>query len=206
MDQSLACPHCGQIVLNLPALAGQLVQCPGCYGQFQLPMLAVPVPSPAVSSTRNSVRARTPKRRSWLWVLAFLIVFGWIGTTIKAIVKGRKGNPESAGNAKQEREEQRKQEIIEREKQRQHEQEMADIFSGKSSRIQEPTMRFGLTEEQRREYFRELVLLEDRLGIHTAKAMAAKEALRRRYNISREQGLQIFMESHEENWPLPPAR
>ena len=35
---SLPCPHCGQPIINDPAIAGKLVECPGCKGVFQVPV------------------------------------------------------------------------------------------------------------------------------------------------------------------------
>jgi len=36
--QQVACPHCGQGVVNDGSQAGQLVPCPACRGKFQLPV------------------------------------------------------------------------------------------------------------------------------------------------------------------------
>ncbi|WP_254512497.1 hypothetical protein [Anatilimnocola floriformis] len=202
MDQSLACPHCGQIVLNQPALAGQLVQCPGCNGQFQLPMLAVVVPARG-ASTRNSTKLKTGKRPIWPWVLGFFVL-GLVSMGLSELGVFPKGDPEAAARARLEREEQRKQQVIAREKQRLHEQEMADIFAGKRSSV--PDIRFGLSEDRRKTFFREWVLIEDSAGIHTSTAEALKDAICREYKITRSQAMEIFVESHEKNWPLPPEK
>ena len=36
---TVACPHCRMSVVNDGRLAGQIVNCPGCQGQFQMPVL-----------------------------------------------------------------------------------------------------------------------------------------------------------------------
>jgi hypothetical protein len=50
-SQTAECPHCGGTVGNGPALAGTVVQCPFCSGQFQMPNLAAQVAlSPPVAA------------------------------------------------------------------------------------------------------------------------------------------------------------
>jgi len=44
MTPDVACPFCNQRMNNQPGLAGQVVQCPYCQGQFQMPDLPQPPP------------------------------------------------------------------------------------------------------------------------------------------------------------------
>ena len=50
MDNVL-CPHCGQAVLGDPQFAGRVIACPGCRGQFTMPVPAV-LPAPAQPAAR----------------------------------------------------------------------------------------------------------------------------------------------------------
>jgi len=44
----ISCPHCGFRLSNSPELAGQLVQCPSCHGQFMMPGTGQLLPAPPV--------------------------------------------------------------------------------------------------------------------------------------------------------------
>jgi len=43
-EPTLKCPHCGNPVAFSPAVAGRVVACPHCKGQFQMPTAAPPGP------------------------------------------------------------------------------------------------------------------------------------------------------------------
>ncbi len=44
------CPHCGTQLANSAQVAGQVVVCPGCAGQFQMPALTMPVAQPVYAA------------------------------------------------------------------------------------------------------------------------------------------------------------
>lgn len=47
-SQSISCPHCGQPIVNDGSLAGQLVMCPICHSQLQMPAPDVVLPPPVL--------------------------------------------------------------------------------------------------------------------------------------------------------------
>lgn len=81
--QFFACPHCKSTVEIFVALSGQVVTCPHCGGQFQIPSAqpqAPPLPNqPNVTGYHQRVRRNAP--RHWL-------VIGLVGLGIAAVVIG----------------------------------------------------------------------------------------------------------------------
>ena len=64
-------------------------------------------------------------------------------------------------------------------------------------------VRYGLSESERKRFFRRYVLIEDLHGVHSPESQAAKQRLCNEYGITQQQAIQIAVESHEKNWPLP---
>jgi len=68
---------------------------------------------------------------------------------------------------------------------------------------------FGLTEQTRREIFREIVLAEDRADAEEPNATTYRlsdkyiQEVRQKYNITEEAETKIRLEAYKENWPLP---
>ncbi len=57
--QGVGCPHCGSVVTNDGTLSGQVVACPQCSGQFQMPVMA----PPAQRSVQPLGSSRLPSQR-----------------------------------------------------------------------------------------------------------------------------------------------
>lgn len=53
MSANISCPHCRGILGFDPALAGQVVSCPYCQNQFQMPRAAPPAPRAAAPQSVN---------------------------------------------------------------------------------------------------------------------------------------------------------
>lgn len=64
------CPHCGQGISNDPTMAGDLVGCPHCAKQFQMPNAASKVSASAGISISVAPRRRAPT--FWLWAIPAL--------------------------------------------------------------------------------------------------------------------------------------
>lgn len=64
-------------------------------------------------------------------------------------------------------------------------------------------LKFGLSESQRKEFFREYVLVEDRFGVNSAKSQTAKRQLCNSYKVTERQALDICVEAYEKDWPTP---
>lgn len=73
----VTCPHCRQVVVSSPELAGQVVQCPSCRGQFQMPSVpvaAIPTPQQSYRSPRRHTNQGV--KSSALWIPAVFLFFG----------------------------------------------------------------------------------------------------------------------------------
>jgi len=87
--QQVQCPHCRNVLVDDGQLAGQLVACPQCGGQFQMsgwsqqpPPIHVAAPSPSVSlpsSYRSTGRKQSPKTDQ-----SVLVMLGLLGVVVLA--------------------------------------------------------------------------------------------------------------------------
>ena len=64
-----------------------------------------------------------------------------------------------------------------------------------------PQDQFGLREEQRRQYYVDLLSLQDRIPAGTQQRRSAERSLRNTYGVSKREGLAITMEASEMGWP-----
>lgn len=68
-----ACPHCSAPVIDDGSLAGAIVECPGCSGQFQMPPASARVRVAAPAPPRMPIRRRKDP------VIAALLSCVWPG-------------------------------------------------------------------------------------------------------------------------------
>lgn len=77
----IACPNCRRLMANDLSLQGQIVACPFCGGQFQIPAIAAPVhglptagPAGSYSSPPPTRRKRKKRNRTAFWLVLCLAV------------------------------------------------------------------------------------------------------------------------------------
>ena len=99
---AVACPHCGAVV-NAPDLAGQMVACPTCAGQFVMPG-AVPPPAQGFSSHRRKHKASASPWPLIITAGLFLVPVIACGVICSGAASNRKPDPTYAyGDARDSR-------------------------------------------------------------------------------------------------------
>ncbi len=78
-ETQISCPHCSQLLLHVPQLAGQQATCPECQKVFTMPQASLPAngENPLPARYANMRRERSPKTR---WVILYLVVI--VGGTL----------------------------------------------------------------------------------------------------------------------------
>ena len=65
------------------------------------------------------------------------------------------------------------------------------------------SVKHGLTENQRKSIFKEIVLAEDKAAAQGQDFEIARSSIMEKYGLSKDQLLDILVESSQKNWPLP---
>lgn len=102
---NINCPHCGHTLTDDGSLAGQLVMCPNCHGQFNMPLVEPPpvqgfTPARVVSRSTPHRRRRSRKPDSTPYIVGGLLctLVAIVAVAGAVVAHSRQGTAKSTSN------------------------------------------------------------------------------------------------------------